>query len=472
MAVGLAGAAARPLPLDRERAGRRPADPALRQRPHLRHALRARPRLPRRRRPRSLSVRRRVRAAPVRLAAAGRRVLELPRGRGRVRRRRDLDAAMLPQTRRDRDRRRLRGRRARPSSCSATTSPPTASARCRRPSASDALRLCRYNQPDLLLLDLALPDASGLDVLREIREADGVDSRFDPRLPVIVLTGRGADADRVRGLECGADDYVVKPFHYPRAAGADRRRPAAAAPATATARAGSATSSIDPARRKAWVGDREVTLSNKEFSLLRVLAADPTRVFTKDELLRRGLGLPHPGADPDARLARQPAAAQARPRARPLRRQLLGRRLQAGRRVTAWRTPPAGRWPPRWRRPGVRRLRAGGGAARSTRRCTSCAGRCRRLPSRLGPGAGGDRRIESSMRAGAAALDRLDRGDQRRAGSGPRRAARCAAAAAGCGRALAGAGGARRRLAGAALAGGRARSSTAIAPASRRRSTT
>ena len=83
------------------------------------------------------------------------------------------------------------------------------------PSASDALRLCRYNQPDLLLLDLALPDASGLDVLREIREADGVDSRFDPTLPVIVLTGRGADADRVRGLEFGADDYLVKPFHYP-----------------------------------------------------------------------------------------------------------------------------------------------------------------------------------------------------------------------------------------------------------------
>jgi DNA-binding response OmpR family regulator len=78
------------------------------------------------------------------------------------------------------------------------------------PSASDALRLCRYNHPDLLLLDLALPDASGLDVLREIREADGVDARFDPKLPVIVLSGRGADAERVRGLEFGADDYLVK----------------------------------------------------------------------------------------------------------------------------------------------------------------------------------------------------------------------------------------------------------------------
>jgi DNA-binding response OmpR family regulator len=78
------------------------------------------------------------------------------------------------------------------------------------PSASDALRLCRYNQPGLLLLDLALPDASGLDVLGEIRLSDGPGARFDPSLPVIVLTGSGADAERVRGLECGADDYVVK----------------------------------------------------------------------------------------------------------------------------------------------------------------------------------------------------------------------------------------------------------------------
>src|SRR3954452_3469914 len=81
------------------------------------------------------------------------------------------------------------------------------------PSPSDALRLCRYNHPDLLLLDLSLPDASGLDVLREIREADGIGSRFDPRLPVIVLTGRGAQVDRVRGLNAGADDYLTKPFN-------------------------------------------------------------------------------------------------------------------------------------------------------------------------------------------------------------------------------------------------------------------
>lgn len=153
------------------------------------------------------------------------------------------------------------------------------------PSASDALRLCRYNHPDLLLLDLSLPDASGLDVLREIRYADGVDSRFDSRLPVIVLTGRGGDTDRVRGLDSGADDYVVKPFRYPelraRINAVLRRREARAEGPT---RVGDLV--IDPVRHRVTVGERVVPLSKKEFALLRALAANPTRVYTKEELLK------------------------------------------------------------------------------------------------------------------------------------------------------------------------------------------
>jgi DNA-binding response OmpR family regulator len=152
------------------------------------------------------------------------------------------------------------------------------------PSASDALRLCRYKQPDLMLLDLTLPDASGLDVLQEIREADGIASRFDPALPVIVLTGRGADDDRVRGLEFGADDYLVKPFHYPelraRIGAVLRRRDERR---DGPLRVGELV--VDPARRRTWLGQRPIELSAKEFSLLRVLAADPHRVFTKRELL-------------------------------------------------------------------------------------------------------------------------------------------------------------------------------------------
>lgn len=152
------------------------------------------------------------------------------------------------------------------------------------PSASDALRLCRYNHPDLLLLDLSLPDASGLDVLREIREADGVDSRFDPRLPVIVLTGRGGDTDKVRGLDAGADDYLTKPFIYgelrARIGAVLRRR---THPQDGPSRVGDLV--IDPLRRKVLVGERDVPLAKKEFALLRILATDPTRVFTKQELL-------------------------------------------------------------------------------------------------------------------------------------------------------------------------------------------
>jgi DNA-binding response OmpR family regulator len=153
------------------------------------------------------------------------------------------------------------------------------------PSAADALRLCRYNHPDLLLLDLALPDASGLDVLRTIRGSDGVDARFDPHLPVIVLTGRGGATDRVRGLDLGADDYVQKPFAYEEL----RARIAAVLRRGHSRHDGPVRVGeilIDAARRKVTVGEREVHLAKKEFTLLRVLASDPTRVFSKEELLR------------------------------------------------------------------------------------------------------------------------------------------------------------------------------------------
>ena len=153
------------------------------------------------------------------------------------------------------------------------------------PSASDALRLCGYNQPDMLLLDLVLPDAAGIDVLREIRGADGSTGRFDPELPVIVLSGRGSEADRLRGLTAGADDYVVKPFHYPeleaRVAAVLRRR---AGRRGGPIRVGDLV--VDSVTRRVTVGDREVSLANKEFALLRALASEPRRVFTKDELLR------------------------------------------------------------------------------------------------------------------------------------------------------------------------------------------
>ena len=153
------------------------------------------------------------------------------------------------------------------------------------PSASDALRLCGYRQPDLLLLDLGLPDAGGIDVLRVIRRADGRSGRYDPDLPVIVLSGRASEADRLRGFGAGADDYLVKPFHYPelaaRVGAVLRRRSGRRA---GPIRVGELV--VDPVTRRVRVGSREVQLANKEFALLRALAGEPDRVFTKDELLR------------------------------------------------------------------------------------------------------------------------------------------------------------------------------------------
>ena len=162
------------------------------------------------------------------------------------------------------------------------------------PSASDALRLCRYNHPDLLLLDLSLPDASGLDVLREIRDSDGFESRFDPHLPVIVLSGRGAQVDRVRGLDAGADDYLTKPFDLEelraRIGAVLRRR---ASRRDGPLRVGELI--VDPLRRQVTVGSREIPLARKEFALLRILASDPTRVFAKQDLLLEVWGFRNPG---------------------------------------------------------------------------------------------------------------------------------------------------------------------------------
>jgi DNA-binding response OmpR family regulator len=153
------------------------------------------------------------------------------------------------------------------------------------PTAADALRLCQFWRPDILLLDLNLPDASGLDVLREVREPDRSVSRFDPGLAVIVLSGRGTERDRVRGLQQGADDYLVKPFHYPELLArieAVRRRRVATRPGPTRV----AEIEISREERTVSVGGRPVALSAKEFSLLSTLASEPTRVFPKEELLR------------------------------------------------------------------------------------------------------------------------------------------------------------------------------------------
>ena len=79
----------------------------------------------------------------------------------------------------------------------------------------DAVRQLEYKKPDVVLLDVNLPDGSGLEVLRRTREADGVASRLDPGTPFLVLSGHAGELERVRCFERGADDFLPKPFSYP-----------------------------------------------------------------------------------------------------------------------------------------------------------------------------------------------------------------------------------------------------------------
>ena len=112
----------------------------------------------------------------------------------------------------------------------------------------DGLRELQYKQPDLAIVDLGLPDGSGLELIARVREADGVASRLDPSTPLIVLSGRASELDRVRGFERGADDFVGKPFSYAELRLRRRRRAAAHARArAATAGCASATLELDPA---------------------------------------------------------------------------------------------------------------------------------------------------------------------------------------------------------------------------------
>jgi DNA-binding response OmpR family regulator len=152
--------------------------------------------------------------------------------------------------------------------------------------ARDGLRLLETKFPDLAIVDVGLPDGSGLALIEAVRAADGVASCVDPQTPMVVLSGRRGELDRLRGFERGADDYVVKPFGYGelRARIAALLRRSQRRPGMGRLRVGALE--LDPSSREVRVHGEVVELSQKEFALLRTLAAEPVRVFTKDELLR------------------------------------------------------------------------------------------------------------------------------------------------------------------------------------------
>lgn len=141
-----------------------------------------------------------------------------------------------------------------------------------------ALAIAHTDRPDAVILDLGLPGRDGLDVLRELRR--------DGDTPVLILTARGEETDRVVGLELGADDYVVKPFSPKELVARVRailRRVESRAGHAEIIRAGGVE--IDVPRMKVTVNDRPVDLTASEFALLLALAREPGRVFTRLHLL-------------------------------------------------------------------------------------------------------------------------------------------------------------------------------------------
>jgi DNA-binding response OmpR family regulator len=142
-----------------------------------------------------------------------------------------------------------------------------------------ALASARRAKPDLVVLDLGLPGRDGLDVARTLRRTSGV--------PIVMLTARGDETDRIVGLELGADDYVVKPFS-PKELVARVR---AVLRRTETAREGgpevlrAADVELDLPRMRATAAGRPVELTPTEFQLLAVLVREPGRVFTRSQLL-------------------------------------------------------------------------------------------------------------------------------------------------------------------------------------------
>ncbi|MBQ3790566.1 MAG: response regulator transcription factor [Lachnospiraceae bacterium] len=152
----------------------------------------------------------------------------------------------------------------------------------------EALQLFGQNAYDIVLLDVMLPRLDGFAVCREIREASDV--------PVIMLTAKGDDMDKILGLEYGADDYITKPFNILEVKArikAIMRRTSREGASHGRIEIGDLV--IDEDRRQVIVGGREINLTGKEFDVLTFLARSPGKVYGRDDLLKQVWGSDYPG---------------------------------------------------------------------------------------------------------------------------------------------------------------------------------
>jgi DNA-binding response OmpR family regulator len=147
----------------------------------------------------------------------------------------------------------------------------------------EGLRIARTERPDLLIVDVMLPRLGGLELIRELRKED-------PGMPILILSAKGQEADKVAGLALGADDYVVKPFGLKELLariGAALRRPRASGetgPARQLKRFGQVE--IDLGERRVTVGGEVADLTAREFDLLAFFVAHPGRVYSREQLTR------------------------------------------------------------------------------------------------------------------------------------------------------------------------------------------
>jgi two-component system alkaline phosphatase synthesis response regulator PhoP len=156
-----------------------------------------------------------------------------------------------------------------------------------------ALHMLRREHPDLVLLDLMLPGRDGHDVTRIVRGDAGLAA-----MPIIMLTARVEDHDKIVGLELGADDYVTKPFNPGEVVARVRavlRRVQGEPPPPRIIRVGDVT--IDPDRHQVQVGGQAVHLTPTEFALLHALAEQPGHALTRQELIEKGLGYSYEGLE-------------------------------------------------------------------------------------------------------------------------------------------------------------------------------
>lgn len=155
----------------------------------------------------------------------------------------------------------------------------------------EALKLAKENKYDMILLDIMLPKMDGFEVCQQIREFSDV--------PIIMVTAKGEDMDKILGLEYGADDYITKPYNVLEVKARMKAIMRRISKRGATQEEGriivKGELRIDCESRRVIIGDREVNLTAKEFDLLELLAMNPNKVYSRENLLNIVWGYEYPG---------------------------------------------------------------------------------------------------------------------------------------------------------------------------------